>query len=154
MTSATPERSSKLPRSISPGLPVMPTAVRWAPGSGWARKPNCSIWSQTAWISSGVACAFMTTNIALPQTISLTFETAESNSCWADEPSNWIHLFPRKTETLCNNADLGAIPTAQPEPSVALFCRGSIAGLGGDQCGSKNHTDKGETDQNVMHCAS
>jgi len=31
MTSATPERSSKFPRSISPGLPVMPMAVRWAP---------------------------------------------------------------------------------------------------------------------------
>ena len=35
-------------------------------GKGWARKPNCSICSQTAWISSGVACAFMTTNMTRP----------------------------------------------------------------------------------------
>ncbi len=35
-------------------------------GKGMGRKPNCSIWSQTAWISSAVACAFMTTNMTAP----------------------------------------------------------------------------------------
>ncbi len=33
-------------------LPVMPMAVRCAPGMGWARKPSCSMCSQTACISS------------------------------------------------------------------------------------------------------
>ncbi len=37
------------------------------------------MWSQTAWISSGVACAFMTTSITRPRTPSLPAEGAKGN---------------------------------------------------------------------------
>ena len=66
ITSATPASSSMFPRSTSPWLPVIPIAVRCAPGSGCARYPSPSICSQTALISSGVACAFITTSMVLP----------------------------------------------------------------------------------------
>src|SRR5215831_18496268 len=66
MTSCTPGISSSVPCSTSPLLPVIPIAVRVAPGIGWARYPSFSIFWQTARTCSSVACAFMTTNINSP----------------------------------------------------------------------------------------
>ena len=63
MTSCTPGISSSDPGSTSPWLPVMPMAVRCAPGMEWARYPSASIFWQTARTWSSVACAFMTTSI-------------------------------------------------------------------------------------------
>ena len=63
ITSATPASSSMLPRSTSPWLPVIPMAVRCAPGMEWARYPRDSIFWQTARTWSSVACACMTTSI-------------------------------------------------------------------------------------------
>src|SRR5579884_1607647 len=63
MTSATPGISSRLVCCTIPLLPVMPIAVRCAPGIGWARNPKDSIFSHTARTSCSVACAFITTSI-------------------------------------------------------------------------------------------
>src|SRR5712691_6396501 len=63
MTSCTPAISSSVPCSTSPLFPVMPIAVRCAPGMAWARYPSFSIFSQTLRTCSSVACAFMTTNM-------------------------------------------------------------------------------------------
>src|SRR5262245_37228259 len=63
MTSATPARFSKRRPSIGPSLPVMPIAVRVAPGMGCARKPTASITLTTASISDAVALGFITINI-------------------------------------------------------------------------------------------
>ncbi len=60
MTSLTPGRFSKAPRSTVPLLPVMPIAVRWAPGMGWACSPSVSITPTTRRTSSAVAAASIT----------------------------------------------------------------------------------------------
>ncbi len=73
MTSCTPAISSSDPESTSPLLPVMPMAVRCAPGMEWARYPSASIFWQTARTCSSLACAFITTSMCLPRTISLAF---------------------------------------------------------------------------------
>ena len=48
MTSSTPGRLSKTGASSAPLLPVMPIAVRCAPGMGWALNPRASIASDDA----------------------------------------------------------------------------------------------------------
>ena len=60
MTSLTPGRFSKAPASTVPRLPVIPMAVRWAPGIGWACKPSPWTVPTTRWMSSAVAAASMT----------------------------------------------------------------------------------------------
>src|SRR6267143_2321012 len=65
MTSATPDRFSKRRPSIGPGFPVIPMAVRVAPGIGCARKPIASTILTTASTSRAVALAFITINIFL-----------------------------------------------------------------------------------------
>ena len=71
MTSATPESSSRLPRSTSPWLPVIPMAVRWAPGMGCGRIAQLLNMFADGLNFFGVACAFMTTNMGDPSALSL-----------------------------------------------------------------------------------
>src|SRR5256886_15871947 len=63
MTSCTPGISSN-PISTRPWFPVMPIAVRCAPGMLCGRSPCASIFLHTARTCSSVACACITTNIA------------------------------------------------------------------------------------------
>src|ERR1044072_8191895 len=60
MASATPARFSKWEGSTAPWLPVMPMAVRVAPGIGSPLNPNSSITCRTASIWLSVASAFIT----------------------------------------------------------------------------------------------
>src|SRR6266542_1916902 len=62
MTSSTPGRLSKTGASTAPRLPVIPMAVRWAPGMGWALNPRASMAATTPRISSGVALCRITTS--------------------------------------------------------------------------------------------
>src|ERR1700757_4396571 len=64
MHSTTPGMDSRMPRSTAPLLPVMPMAVRPAPGMGWALRPRDSILSQTERTCSSVAWDCMTTSIS------------------------------------------------------------------------------------------
>src|SRR5256885_8663612 len=64
MASATPGRFSKCCKLIAPLLPVMPMAVRVAPGMVCERKPSASITRTTPAISASVALAFITTSIS------------------------------------------------------------------------------------------
>src|SRR5882757_3511611 len=64
MHSTTPGIDSRMPRSTAPLLPVMPMAVRPAPGMGWAFRPRDSILSQTERTCSSVALDCMTTSIS------------------------------------------------------------------------------------------
>ncbi len=52
MTSSTPGRLSKAEVSRAPLLPVMPMAVRCAPGMAWALKPRASMARTTPSISA------------------------------------------------------------------------------------------------------
>src|SRR6202050_4661875 len=63
MHSTTPDMPSSVPTSTAPLLPVIPIAVRAAPGIGWAFIPADSRRWQTARICSSVAWASMTTSI-------------------------------------------------------------------------------------------
>src|ERR1700733_3795617 len=63
MHSMTPGIESREPVSTAPVLPVMPIAVRPAPGIGWARYPSDSIRSHTARTCSSVALDCITTSI-------------------------------------------------------------------------------------------
>src|SRR5579864_160577 len=63
MTSSTPGIEAKSARSTTPMLPVMPMAVRWAPGIGWALRPCDSIFSTTPSTCSGAASIFITINM-------------------------------------------------------------------------------------------
>src|SRR5262245_11155565 len=63
MTSVTPGRFSKAPRSTDPRVPVMPIAVRCAPGMGCAWRPRLSTAETTRRMSSGEADASMTINM-------------------------------------------------------------------------------------------
>src|SRR5580704_3234935 len=69
MTSCTPDISSSVPGSTSPLFPVMPIAVRSAPGMEWARYPSASIFWQTARTCASVACACITTNMNPPRKV-------------------------------------------------------------------------------------
>ena len=60
-----------VPGSTSPLLPVMPMAVRCAPGMECARYPIFSIFWQTSRTCSSVACAFITTSIGSPRELLL-----------------------------------------------------------------------------------
>src|SRR5262245_13346901 len=60
MTSVTPGRFSNAPRSTDPRFPVMPIAVRWAPGMGCAWRPRLSTAETTRRMSSGEADASIT----------------------------------------------------------------------------------------------
>src|SRR5690242_13874514 len=63
MHSITPGIDSSTPRSTDPWFPVMPIAVRPAPGIGCARNPSFSIRSHTARTCSSVACDCITTSM-------------------------------------------------------------------------------------------
>src|SRR6266508_6073722 len=63
MTSATPGRFSKAPVSTEPRLPVMPMAVRCAPGIACAWSPRLSTVSTTRRTSSAEAAESMTMSI-------------------------------------------------------------------------------------------
>src|SRR5262252_2935835 len=65
MHSTTPGMDSRTPRSTASLLPVMPIAVRPAPGMGCAFRPSDSILSQTERTSASVAWEFMTTSMAM-----------------------------------------------------------------------------------------
>src|SRR4249919_25070 len=67
MTSSTPGMLSNTGRSSVPRLPVMPIAVRCAPGIGWALKPRVSIARTTPAMSSCVAPCRITTSIGSPR---------------------------------------------------------------------------------------
>jgi hypothetical protein len=60
MASATPGRLSKRTASTGPVLPVMPMAVRDAPGRGCALSPNSSTVRTTSSTCAAVASAFIT----------------------------------------------------------------------------------------------
>src|SRR5262245_33743198 len=60
MTSVTPGRFSKAPRSTVPRLPVIPIAVRCAPGMGCAWSPRVSTAATTRRMSSGEAAESIT----------------------------------------------------------------------------------------------
>jgi hypothetical protein len=62
MTSRTPGRPSKIGASTAPLLPVIPIAVRCAPGMGCAFIPRASTTATTPRISSGVALCRITTS--------------------------------------------------------------------------------------------
>src|SRR5205814_7249062 len=51
--------------SIGPWFPVIPIAVRVAPGIGWGRSPIVSMILSTASMSRAVALGFITINIFL-----------------------------------------------------------------------------------------
>src|SRR5271163_763622 len=63
MHSTTPGMESSEPVSMAPLFPVMPIAVRPAPGMGCARNPIASICSQTARTCSSVAFDCITTSM-------------------------------------------------------------------------------------------
>src|SRR5579863_5953610 len=63
MHSTTPGMESSEPVSIAPLLPVIPMAVRPAPGIGCARKPSDSICAHTARTCSSVALDCITTSM-------------------------------------------------------------------------------------------
>src|ERR1051326_6964080 len=65
MASATPGRPSNSAGSPGGGVPVMPVAVRCAPGIMCGRKPRLSILRHTPSISAVVACAVMTMSTCL-----------------------------------------------------------------------------------------
>src|SRR5205814_5662179 len=64
MTSLTPANVSRISGSAAPCAPVMPIAVRLAPGIGWALRPILSTCRTTASICSGRAPASITTSMA------------------------------------------------------------------------------------------
>src|SRR5664280_26281 len=66
MTSRTPGRLSNAPGPTVPLLPVMPTAVRCAPGMGWAFNPSRSAAATTRPTSSPVALRSMTISTRPP----------------------------------------------------------------------------------------
>ena len=66
MASRTPGRLSKIDGSSPPLLPVIPMAVRWAPGMTWGRSPRERIFSTTASTWASVALGFITTSMLGP----------------------------------------------------------------------------------------
>jgi hypothetical protein len=97
-----------------------------------------------------------------PQTKSLPVEAAESN--YLESANRFSRLDLRACPFRCCKPrvkkpikKMKANNNADPRRSAANFDRllGFVGGCGarpgGDQRGSKNHTDKSESDQNVMH---
>ena len=63
MASRTPGMPSKSDGSSPPLFPVIPMAVRCAPGMAWGRSPRERIFSTTASTWASVALGFMTTSM-------------------------------------------------------------------------------------------
>ena len=81
ISSCTPAISSSVPGSTSPLFPVMPMAVRCAPGMAWARYPMDSIFWHTARTCSSVACACITTNMQVPRRM----QVYRSERAWSNQ---------------------------------------------------------------------
>ncbi len=62
--SVTPAKCAKWPGSTGPGLPVIATAMRCAPGILCGVKPSSRILSTTRWTSSSVAVGSIKTSMA------------------------------------------------------------------------------------------
>src|SRR6266849_11105991 len=97
MTSCTPGISSS-PISTRPWLPVMPIAVRCAPGMLCGRSPCASIFLHTARTCSSVACACITTNIACLRKHQ--FSRARGRSAETECPALSGHSPSARIETL------------------------------------------------------
>src|SRR5579871_3834000 len=90
MHSMTPGMDSRTPRSMAPSLPVMPMAVRPAPGMGWALRPRDSIRSQTARTCASEAWDCMTTSMVVVGVVYMKRRGADSVWRRVDrEESSW-----------------------------------------------------------------
>ncbi|MGA2170678.1 MAG: hypothetical protein ABSG62_21010, partial [Terracidiphilus sp.] len=111
------------------------------------------MYSQTAWICSGVACAFMTTNMDDPSSHqSIVWQGEGQFFQWESGPHALARSLGLKINSTARRR-IGGRTLRRPEPrqSVVESVGGFGARPGGNDRGGNNQTDKDQGNQEVMH---